>query len=104
MPPDVAAQMGGGGPGGGQGFQGVGGMMAEKAAAGNPMKAAIDMTEKLWSNVVKASPKMGAYVARAMAILKAGLEEASGGKPDAAQGAENGGMVPKGPGAGDVPA
>lgn len=99
MPPDVQAQMGGGKP-----FGGMGGMLADKAGAGNPMKAALDMTEKLWANVVKGNPKLGSYVARALAILKAGLEEGSGEKPDAAQGAENGGMVPKGPDTGDVPA
>lgn len=102
MPPDVQAQMGGGDGGGG--FKGVGGMMADKAAAGNPMKAALDMTEKLWTNVVKGNPKLGSYVARALAILKAGLEESAGSKPDAQQGAENGGAVPKGPDAGNVPA
>lgn len=99
MPPDVQAQMGGGG---GQPFQGVGGMLGEKQGAGNPMKMALDMTEKVWAKAVQGNPKMGSYVARALDILKAGLEETSGGKPG--QGAENGGAVPKGPEAGDVPA
>lgn len=97
MPPDVQAQMGGGG--GGQPFGGLGGMMAEKGA-GDPLKTAIDMTEKLWSNVVKAKPKLGAYVARAMAILKAGMEESAQEKPGGGPPAENGGAVPKAPDAG----
>jgi hypothetical protein len=75
-------------------------MLGDKQAAGNPMKAAIDMTEKLWTNVVKGAPKMGAYVARAMAILKAGMEESAGGKPEGAQQSENGGAPPPPPGTG----
>lgn len=102
MPPDVAAQMGGGG--GGQSFEGVGGMMAQKAGAGDPMKMALDMTEKMWTKVVQGNPKLGSYVARALQILKAGLEESAGSKPGAQQGSENGGQVPKGPDAGNVPA
>jgi hypothetical protein len=85
-------------------FQDAGAMLAAKQGAGNPMKMAIDMTEKMWSKVVQANPKMGSYVARAMAILKAGLEESSNQKPDGAQQSENGGEVPKGPGPGAMPA
>ena len=96
MPPDVQAQLGGGG--GGAPFADVGGMMAQKQQAGNPLKSALDTTTKLWMNVVKGNPKLGPFVQRAMAILNAGIEEASP-KPDggAAPPSENGGQVPAGP-------
>lgn len=99
MPPEVQAQMGGGAPP----FAGVGGMMAQNASAGNPLKSALDMTTKMWANVVKQNPKMGPYVQRAMAILNAGLEEVAGSKPGGATPPENGGEVPSGPQPGQMP-
>ena len=100
MPPDVQAQMGGGG--GETPFAGVGGMMAQQNAAGNPLKNAYDAVERVLTNMVKASPKMGPYVQRAIAILKAGMDEAGGQKPEG-QGRENAGAVPQGPQAGSLP-
>lgn len=99
MPPDVQAQMGGGGA---PPFAGVGGMMAQNQAAGDPLKSALDMTTKLWANAVKARPKMGPYVQRAIAILNAGLEEVANSKPGG-EPAENGGKVPAGPQPGQMP-
>jgi len=96
--PDVQAQTGG--AGGAAGFSDVGGMLAQRQQAGNPMKSALDMTSKLWTNVVRANPKMGPYVQRAMAILNSGLEETAKETPAGAQRSENAGMVPQGAGAG----
>lgn len=106
MPPEVQAQMGGGGK---PPFGGMGDMMAEKAGAGSPLKSAVDMTEKIWTNAVKESPTMGPYVARAMAILKAGMEETANAKPGGGAGApppQGGGAPPPpaGPGPGNMPA
>lgn len=92
MPPDVQAQMGGGGAGGAS-FSDVGGMLAQRQAAGNPLKSAMDMTAKLWTNVVRGNPKMGVYVQRALAILNAGLEETAKETPGGAQRAEGGGQA-----------
>ena len=94
MPPDLAAQTGGGGA---PPFSDVGAQMAAKQQAGSPLKGALDTTTKLWANVVKANPKMGPYVARAMAILNAGIDESTP-KPDAgAPSPGDGGPVPPGP-------
>jgi hypothetical protein len=95
MPPDLAAQTGGGGA---PPFADVGAQMGQKQQAGNPLKGALDTTTKLWMNVVKGNPKMGPYVQRAMAILNAGIEESSpkpegGGAPTPG----DGGPVPPGP-------
>lgn len=98
MSPDVQAQMSGGG--GGSSFSDVGGMLAQQQKAGNPLKSALDMTSKLWTNVVRGNPKMGPYVQRAMAILNAGLEETAKETPAGAQQSENAGVVPQGAGAG----
>lgn len=97
QPPGVQAQMGGGGA---PPFSQVGGMMAQQQGAGNPLKSALDMTDRMWANVVKTNPKLGPYVQRAMAILNAGIEEAAGGKPGAS---ENGGKVPQAPSPGNMP-
>lgn len=99
QPPGVAAQMGGGGA---PPFADVGGMMAQKQSAGNPLKSALDMTTKMWANAIKGNPKLGPYVERAMKILEAGIEQAS--QPAAgAPPAENGGAVPQGPQPGAMP-
>lgn len=99
MPPEVAAQMAGGGA---PPFAGVGGMMADQQKAGNPLKTALDATTKLWANVVKGNPKLGPYVERAIAILNAGLQEAANA---ASGGSQGGGEVPPpGPSAGQMPA
>jgi hypothetical protein len=101
MPPDVQAQLAGGG--GQPPFSSVGGMMAQKQGAGNPLKSAVDMTSKLWENVVRGNPKIGPYVQRAMAILNAGVEAASGAKTEGGNQSENGGAVPQPQPAGNVP-
>lgn len=99
MPPDVAAQMSGGGA---PPFAGVGGMMADQQKAGSPLKTALDATTKLWANAVKGNPKLGPYVERAMAILNAGLQEVANAKPGG--GPEGGEVPPAGPQAGQMPA
>jgi hypothetical protein len=94
QPPGVQAQQGGE-------FAGAGANMADKAGAGNPLTAGIQAVEKVLMNMAKASPKLGPYVERAMAILKAGVEEAAGkqgGSP------EPQGGPPSGPPAGQMPA
>jgi hypothetical protein len=96
QPPGVQAQMGGGAPP----FAGVGAMMGEKAQAGNPVKSALDMTEKMWANVAKANPKMAPYVDRALAILKQGVTESAGQGNGPAQGPA---PVPQGPPPGNIP-
>ena len=86
-------------------------MMGDQQAAGNPIKAALDATTKLWENVIRANPKMGPYVQRAMAILNAGIEAAQsaapgGGGPPKTEGgnqAENAGVVPRPAPAGPLP-
>ena len=108
MPPDVAAQMGpkGGGP---PPFAGVGAQMAQQAQAGNPLKLALDSTNKIWAEVIKAEPRMEPFVTRARTILEQGLEVVSkgGGPPGAPGGAagpsENAGEVPAGPQPGQMP-
>lgn len=72
LPPEVAAQ--------GAPFQQVGGMMQQKEAAGNPLTTAFDAVSKVLEQMAKTSPKMAPFVARAQAILKAGIEETMGGK------------------------
>ncbi len=102
--PDIQAQLGGGGGGGETPFAGVGGMMAQRDAAGNPLKNAYDGVEKVLTNMVRMNNKMGPYVQRAIAILKAGMEEAGGQKPEGqTQGRENAGAVPQGASAGNMP-
>lgn len=102
MPPDVQAQMGGGN-GGAPPFAGVGGMMAEKAAAGDPLKTAIDATEKLWTNASKGNPVMEPFVNRALAILRAGLEEVAKQKGGGGAPPPGPTPVPAAPGAGQMP-
>jgi hypothetical protein len=101
VPPDVQAQVGPPGGGDAPPFAGVGGLMADKQAAGDPLKKAIDLTEQLWNNASKGNPKLQPYVARALAILKAGMEDVAKGTPGPGGPggpSENGGAAPPPPG------
>lgn len=90
VPPDVAAQQGGGSA---MPFSGVGGQMADAAAQAPPIVQAYDAVTKVLANMGKLDPVMGPFVERAQAILKAGLEQVQQKK----------GAGPSGPGPGGAP-
>lgn len=103
VPPDVAAQSGGGG--GPMPFAGVGGQMADAAAQAPPVVQAFQAVSKVLANMAKLDDTMGPFVERAMAILKSGLE-ASQQKKASPGGPGPGGppMPPGAPPAGPMPA
>jgi hypothetical protein len=92
VPPEVAAQQGGGSA---MPFAGVGGQMADAAAQQPPIVQAYDAVTKVIANMAKLDPAMGPFAERAQAILKAGLEAVAQKK--------GGGAGPGGPGPGGPP-